>query len=447
MNMKRNISLFLLACVAIVSMAQARLGFDGEEHALVGIYVKDLSTGKVIASNNEGVAMLPASVMKTVTAASALSILGPEFTFTTPVYLYGRPDDADPTVWRGNLVIESCGDPTIDSKQFKGQPSLWREISHGLDNLGVRRITGKVIIQQTLLDAGCLPNWEIEDVPWAYGAGLYGFNFHDNMFALWPATLKTEPFQPGLQVTVGENEDGTDMMRGIDSGKMSIWGRNPQNAKWREECSMPDPAAAYLHLMGENLKGKGIAVDGEEISDDTSRRLVCMHNSPMCQDMLRETLVVSHNLFAEGMLRALAEGGSRSEALKAQDDKLTAMGVNTRYNKILDGSGLSRGDRVQPRFVSDVLQAMAKSKYASQYVAMFPRAGVDGTVSGLLSKTRLKGQLALKSGSMGAVQCFGGYKLDAQGKPTHTVVILVNAFYCPRSRVRAAIEKFLLDTF
>jgi len=445
--MKRNLTILFFALAAILSFAQARLGFDGEEHALVGIYVKNLATGKVIASNNEGVAMIPASVMKTVTAASALSILGPEFTFTTPVYLYGRPDDADKSVWRGNLVIESCGDPTIDSKQFSDQPALWCEISYGLDNLGIRRITGKVIIQQTLIDAGCLPTWEIEDVPWAYGAGLYGFNFHDNMFALWPATLKTEPYQPGLQVTVGDSEDGTDMVRGIDSFKMSVWGRNPQNAKWSEECSMPDPASAYLYLISENLKNKGIMVDGGEVADDSSRRLVCMHNSPMCQDVLRETLEVSHNLFAEGMLRAIAEGGSRSEALEVQDDKLKAMGVNTRYNKILDGSGLSRGDRLQPRFVSDVLQSMAKGKYALQYLELFPRAGVEGTVAGLLSKTRLKGQFALKSGSMSAVQCFAGYKLDAQGKPTHTVVIMVNAFYCPRSNVRASIEKFLLDTF
>lgn len=445
--MKRSINFVIIVLAALLSLAQVRLGFEGEEHALVGIYVKDLTTGRVLACNNEGVAMLPASVMKSVTAASALSILGPEFTFATPVYLYGAPDPAEPSVWRGNLVIESCGDPTVDSRQFEGQPRLWSEISHGLDRLGVRKITGNVIIQQTLPDAGCLPNWEIEDVPWAYGAGLHGFNFHDNMFALWPSTLKTEPFQPGLEVTVGENEDGTEMMRGAGSDHLWVWGRNPQNAKWREECSMPDPARAYLYFINESLKAKGITVGGADVADESSRRLVCIHSSPMCIDILRETMVVSHNLFAEGMLRAIADGATRSEALKAQADKLTAMGIDTRYNKICDGSGLSRADRLQPRFVSDVLQAMAESKYAAQYAGLFPKAGVEGTVSGLLAKTRLKGQLALKSGSMGAVQCFAGYKLDTQGKPTHTVVILVNAFYCPRSGVRASIEKFLLGIF
>ncbi|MCM1451726.1 MAG: D-alanyl-D-alanine carboxypeptidase/D-alanyl-D-alanine-endopeptidase [Clostridium sp.] len=445
--MMRIYSAILLMFVAIASFAQARLGFEGESHALVGIYVKDLSSDKVIASNNPEVAMAPASVMKSITAASALSVLGPEYTFSTPVYLYGKPDADDPSTWRGNLVVESCGDPTIDSKSFKSQPTLWREISRGLDRLGIRRITGKVIVEQSLPDAGCIPSWEVEDVAWPYGAGLYGFNFRDNVFNLWPATLRTEPFQPGLEVVVCESEDGTDLIRGVDSNKLSVWGRDPRNEKWSVECSMPDPAAAYQYLLNENLKSKGIEVMGRDIDDDSARSLVCLHSSPLCADILRETLVVSHNLFAEAMLRAIADGASRSEALKAESDALQAMGVSVRYNQILDGSGLSRADRLQPKFISDVLQAMSKTKYASQYVSLFPKAGVEGTVAGLLSKTRLKGQLAFKSGSMGAVQCFAGYKLDANGKPTHTVVILVNAFYCPRSSVRASIEKFLLDTF
>lgn len=445
--MRRNLSILLMALMAVSVFAQARLGFAGEEHALVGIYVKDLSTGKVVASNNAELAMAPASVMKSITAASALTVLGPEYTFSTPVYLYGRPDSDDDAVWRGNLVVESCGDPTIDSKQFRGQPIFWREISAGLANLGIKRITGKVIIQQTLADAGCIPSWEVEDVPWGYGAGLYGFNFRDNVFNLWPATLKTEPYQPELEVKAFESEDGTDLRRGVESNKIEVWGRDPNNVKWSVECSMPNPALAYQYLLSENLKNAGIKIDGEESTDESTRRFVCMHSSPMNADILRETLVVSHNLFAEGMLRAISEGGTREEALKAEDETLVALGVSTRYNNILDGSGLSRADRLQPKFISDVLQEMAASKYASQYVGLFPRAGVEGTVAGLLSKTRLKGQLALKSGSMAAVQCFAGYKLDAQGKPTHTVVILVNSFYCPRSSVRASIEKFLLDTF
>lgn len=64
-----------------------------------------------------------------------------------------------------------------------------------------------------------------------------------------------------------------------------------------------------------------------------------------------------------------------------------------------------------------------------------------------MAKTPLKGRLALKTGSVSAVQCYAGYLLDEENKPTHVVVVMVNAFYCPRARLREAISDYLLNTF
>lgn len=66
---------------------------------------------------------------------------------------------------------------------------------------------------------------------------------------------------------------------------------------------------------------------------------------------------------------------------------------------------------------------------------------------GFLAKSKLKGLIALKTGSVSSVQCYAGYKLNAKGEPTHVIVILVNGFFCPRKQVREACEKLLTDTF
>ena len=66
---------------------------------------------------------------------------------------------------------------------------------------------------------------------------------------------------------------------------------------------------------------------------------------------------------------------------------------------------------------------------------------------GFLAKSPLKGKIALKTGSVGGVQCYAGYKLDAKGQPTHVIVIMVNGFFCPRSDVREASEQLLTDLF
>ena len=155
----------------------------------------------------------------------------------------------------------------------------------------------------------------------------------------------------------------------------------------------------------------------------------------------------SDNLFAEGMLRALDPEGTRDDCLRAERELWTDRGLCPRYTIIRDGSGLSRSNRLPARFISDILEFMARGDNADRWVDFFPIAGVDGTLKSFGKKTRLNGRMALKTGSVAAVQAYAGYRLDWEGRPTHTVVVLVNGFFCPRAEVRAAIEKMLLNTF
>lgn len=446
-NFKILIAIAALA-VGFAAGAQTRLGFSSEDAASVGIYVKDLATGRVIASNDPLRSVVPASVMKSVTAASALTVLGDSFQFITPVYLYGRLSAQHDNVWDGNLVIESCADPTIDSELFEDRTPFATEIVSGLESLGINTINGRIIIWQSLEQPGYGPEWELGDVAWDYGAGLFGFNYRDNKCSVWPATGKTRPYQPGMTVTVIDSNSGTEYIRGICSDSLMIYCQRPKDpSTWRTTASMPDPAASFEYELSQALADAGVTVRGREIDDESERLLVCNHYSPEIFDILRQMMVESHNLFAEGMLRAQAPDQSRKDALEREKTTLASIGASTAFCKIWDGSGLARADELSAKFVSDVLEGMSKTRYASQYAALFPKAGEEGTVKSLMSKTSLKGKFALKSGSMGAVQCYAGYKLGANDKPTHTVVILVNNFYCSRGELRGCIENFLLNTF
>ena len=111
--------LFLSAVLflAPISLRGAlNLGIDGEDATSVGIYIKDLTTGNIIAEKNASMAQTPASVMKAVTTATVLSICGADTVFTTSVGLTGNVGGG---VCSGNLLIRACADPTIESDYFK----------------------------------------------------------------------------------------------------------------------------------------------------------------------------------------------------------------------------------------------------------------------------------------------------------------------------------------
>ncbi len=110
---------------------------------------------------------------------------------------------------------------------------------------------------------------------------------------------------------------------------------------------------------------------------------------------------------------------------------------------IIDGSGLSRQNRVTARFMAHVLSKRADNPY---YASFFPLAGQEGTLKNFLVDTPLEGYVAMKTGSMKGIQCYAGYKLDDDYAPTHIIVVMLNDM-TNRSAAREAVRRALLEVF
>ena len=85
----------------------------------------------------------PASVMKLVTTYAALELLGPSFTWNTPVYVDGTVADG---VLQGNLVIQGKGDPKLVLER------LWLLLRR-VQGLGIKRITGDILLDRSAFAA------------------------------------------------------------------------------------------------------------------------------------------------------------------------------------------------------------------------------------------------------------------------------------------------------
>ena len=191
----------------------------------------------------------------------------------------------------------------------------------------------------------------------------------------------------------------------------------------------------------------GAAVESVIAEGDPESRVVMRQFSPRLGEVLRSLMVRSDNLMAEGALRAVAPGASRNDAISLLRSLWKSRGVDLTYTRILDGSGLARGNAISPRQLGSILRWMARSPMSDEYVALFPRAGLDGTLRSFLAKSPQRKRYVLKTGSMGGVQCYAGYRLDATGKkPTHVVVVMVNNFSGSCSALRKEVERLLVET-
>ena len=332
---KFGIFLFLTATTSI-SEAAARniLGIDGEESTSVGIYIKDLRTGRVLVDHNSRLALTPASVMKVITTASALSVLGTEHRFTTTVSLSGASCGSGQ--WKGNIVVSSSADPTV-----KERLGFCDSIADGIERLGIKSLDGSIIVEQTLSEAGPIAQWEIEDVAWPYGAGLFGFNWRDNCVNVTPATGQTKPYVPGLNVELRKSDTGNDLVRGAGSDRLIVYARNPQNKKWILGISVPDPSAVFKAELTEALRKRGIEVSNKKFAGTSDAgKKIYVHCSPSS---------------AEIMLRAIAPGKTRKRAIEREKEIWASRGISPRYTIIRDGSGLTRANRLSARFIGDVL--------------------------------------------------------------------------------------------
>ncbi|MDE7462421.1 MAG: D-alanyl-D-alanine carboxypeptidase [Muribaculaceae bacterium] len=361
----------------------------------MAVIVSDLSRDKIIASYNATVPLIPASIMKSVSIAALSDATRPESLWLTQVSIEGKTD-AEGTL-HGNLIIEGAGDPTVNSTVWPYSEDFVAEIVEALKQKGIKRIAGKIIIDESqFAGPSCPPSWAKGDLAQSYGTGSHAFNFRNNA-----------------------------------SGK-----RAEQN-----------PSGVFnVALRGALSKG-GISV-GDELMKEGVRTPLFTHESAELREIMRSCMNRSDNLFAETFLRRFGKikggDGSTADAAAREMEYWKRQGAAMEGVKIIDGSGLSRSNRVTAMFMENILN---HKKNDIDYVSYFPLAGQEGTLRKFLAGSPLDSYIALKTGSMNGIQCYAGYKLDDDFAPTHAVVVIVNDFRCDRAYLRSQIEKMLMNIF
>lgn len=370
-----------------------------------GLYVRPINEDVPIALQNPDTPLIPASITKAVTAASVLSLRDSLACFITPVWMCGelvkRPSGK--MVLDGDIVICTVGDPTLGDDRFAKSVTLPDSVAAALKRLNIDSIAGCVRVDKVAFADESVPDgWSSSDLTAYYGAPLLASTYSHNL-------------------------------KGGNRGRVNM-----------------RPDTTLTGVVSRKLTKSGIALGKSKKEDVNSpQTALYLHRSPNFKEIMRSMMVRSDNLYAEGMLRTLAEGDTRANALAEEWDFLTDEDLNLMLQgvKLTDGSGLSRQNRVTPHMMANLLSWMAKSAVGQTYVSLFPVVGKEGTVRGMFKGTPLEGKLVLKSGTLTGVKCYAGYKLDDKtGRPTHAVVAMVNN--CKdNNHAKADIQRAILKIF
>lgn len=314
--------------------------------------------------------MIPASTLKLLTAAAVLEVLGPDRRLTTEV-VAGEAPDGDGSVPR--LFLVGGGDPLLSTPDgaarreaepwTRGQPTTsLATLADRLVRAGVRSVPGGIAADDSRHDTlRWLPSW-----PSRYGTDI------------GPLGALT-----------------------VDGGRPGGTG-----------APVDDPALLAASELRALLAARGVQVG--PVSRGTAPRgapVVASVGSASMTRVVGEMLAASDNLAAEMLTREMAvhdrRPGTTAEGVAVTRRTLARLGVPVDGLVMVDGSGLSRENRVTCDQLSATLALSARPRTAA-LAAGLAVAGERGTLVARFRGTPLEGRLRAKTGTLAGVAGLAG---------------------------------------
>ena len=402
-------------------------------------------------------AMNPASVMKLVTTYAGLELLGPAYTWATPVYVDGTISGG---VLQGNLIIQGRGDPKLVLER------LWLLLRR-VQGLGIKTITGDILLDRSAFAVAAQNPADFDGEPLRpYNAAPDALllNFKSVVMTFVPnanSSTAAVSFDPPLanvqmqtSVPLSVSKSGTlppdcsDYRSTLqadfsDPFRISFKGSYPLSCGekiW--PVAYADPASyaerAVLGMwqdMGGKLVGRvreGRAAPGLKPAFEVT--------SPALAEVIRDINKYSNNVMAQQLFLTLSMAPNNPINGSSQALRPGAPASNEASREVMrnwwrerfgetdlpvfdNGSGLSRLERVTPQGLARMLQTAYVSGSMPELMASLPITGIDGTLRKIRSRVS-QGWAHLKTGTLRDSTALAGYVHTPSGRRLVVVAII-----------------------
>jgi D-alanyl-D-alanine carboxypeptidase/D-alanyl-D-alanine-endopeptidase (penicillin-binding protein 4) len=453
------------------ALARAKVPRDG-----VSILVMDAERDSKMPArinHRSTIPMNPASVMKLVTTFAALDLLGPAYTWSTPVFVDGLVRDGTLT---GNVYIKGQGDPKLVLER------VWLLLRR-LQGVGVKAITGDIVLDRTAFEIPEADPASFDGEPLRpYNAAPDALliNYKAVVMTFTPdrnsgsAQVQYDPPLFGVQTqsTVPLSATATDCddYRGAikadfsDASRIRFYGTYPAGCGEKVwPVAYADPKSygtrAILGMwleMGGRLSG-GVRFGTLPAALQNAKPAFESTSSTLAE-VIRDINKFSNNVMAQqvfltlGRAVPLAAFNPDANVLPGElpgtaGSFATSRAVIQRWWKerisaedapVLDnGSGLSRNERISTQALGRLLQTAYRSPYMSELMSSLPITGVDGTLKRF--KMHSAGSAHLKTGTLSNAIARAGYVDGASGK-RYVLAAIINHSNANSDAARAAME-------
>jgi D-alanyl-D-alanine carboxypeptidase/D-alanyl-D-alanine-endopeptidase (penicillin-binding protein 4) len=467
MKKKFSFALLIFICFSVQMYAQtvaeklkaattALLKDDQMKHAVMSLYVTDTDGNKIFALN-EQYGLAPASTQKIFTSIAALSLLGKNFRYSTEIGYTGNISDG---VLDGNLMIKGYGDPTFGSWRYaQTKPdSILNFIIHAIQNAGIQKIKGNVILDDAAFEYNATPGGYIwEDMGNYYGSGSWAINWRENQYDLYlkpgknigdstniirtEPELKVDSYKNFITTAEANSGDNTILYLPLYGSSAFAEGTIPKGVdEFKVSGAVAYAADQLKNELDSSFTKNKIKVSGEIITGATlikqnkniqaAEYNITNYASPTLDSIVYWFLQKSINLYGECLLKTIAYKqdtiGSTANGVYGLKKFWQQNSIDSSALNIADGSGLSPQNRVTTYAeVNALLYAQKQNWFQSFYNAL-----------------PVYNNMKLKSGTINSVGAFAGYYTAANGKK-YVLSIIVNNYDASKGNVTPKIFKVL----
>jgi D-alanyl-D-alanine carboxypeptidase/D-alanyl-D-alanine-endopeptidase (penicillin-binding protein 4) len=377
----------------------------------------------------------PASNMKLVTTAAALILLGPTARWVTT---FEAGAELSGGTLAGDLVVRAAGDPLFDPQGTGRVEGRLEALARTLRARGLARVRGDLVLDEGTFEAPAPgPGWPDPSQHWAeYCALSGGFSanggvLHARVLAALPgapARISVHPQPHGLQTSYDVHTVAgvvADVRVGATGTTATVRGTLGQAlGQYEAEFAHPDPVGLFGTLLVHALRSAGIQLEGTVRRARGMPRGVVLAElvSPLA-DCLEGINSDSRNGLADQLFLSLGEAvtgaGTRAGGARAVELALERLGLPLGHLHQVDGSGLSREDRVTARAICALLERVLGSEPESArlYLDSLAVMGRKGTLEERLRGSAAEGRVRAKTGWIAGVSSLSGYAEPEGARP------------------------------